>query len=151
MDVRELMTPDPVACLPTESCAVAGNIMRRRNCGFVPIVESQSTKRVIGVVTDRDVLLYLTAVDRAPSHVPVKACMTTAVEFVAPSAGLEDAARIMERAAIHRLPVVEDGRLVGILSLKDIALAARKQWAYAGPHVAERQMTEIVEAIAAAR
>jgi len=49
MQIRELMTADPEACLATESCAAAIAIMRRRNCGFVPIVDSHTTRRVIGV------------------------------------------------------------------------------------------------------
>lgn len=151
MQVRELMTKTPEACLAQESCAAAIEIMRRRRCGFVPVVESQATQRVVGVVTDRDIVLHLGRVDRPASQVAVEACMTGDVKTTAPDADLQEAARIMEEAAVHRLPVVEEGRLVGVLSLKDIALAARRQWAYSGPHVAERQMTEIIEAIAAAR
>lgn len=151
MEVRELMVADPEACSPWDTCDVAGEIMRRRRCGFVPVVESQTTKRVIGVLTDRDIALYLTRANAQANQVPVEACMTKEPRVIAPDADLEDAAKIMEEIAVHRLPVVEDGRLVGVLSLKDIALAARKQWAYSGPHVAERQMTEIIEAIAAAQ
>lgn len=81
----------------------------------------------------------------------VKELMTSAVKSVGPDTELEEAARITEEAAIHRVPVIEDGRLVGVMSIKDIALAARKQWTYSGPCVAERQLTEIIEAIAAAR
>ena len=151
MHIRELMTVDPDACVTGDSCATAIEIMRRRRCGFVPVVESQTTKRVIGVVTDRDIVLHLGRVDRPASQVAVEACMTRDVKVTTPDADLEEAARLMEAAAVHRLPVVEEERLVGVLSLKDIALAARKQWAYSGPHIAERQMTEIIEAIAAAR
>lgn len=151
MLVRELMTAKVAACLATDSCAVAGEIMAQWKCGFVPVVDSYGSKRVIGVVTDRDLLLHLVAVDRSPNNALVSECMTKTVKGVAPDAELEDAAKIMEEAAVHRLPVIENGRLVGALSVKDIALVARKQWAYSGPHVAERQMTEIVEAIAAAR
>ncbi|MBI4341059.1 MAG: CBS domain-containing protein [Candidatus Omnitrophica bacterium] len=151
MRVRELMTGKPAACVPSDSCAVVGEIMGQWKCGFVPIVENYDTKRVIGVVTDRDLLLQLVGTDRAPSQLPVGQCMTRAVKSVSPDTELEEAAKMMEEAAVHRLPVVEEGRLVGVLSIKDIALAARKQWAHAGPHVAERQLTEILEAIAAAR
>ena len=151
MEIREIMTRDPEACLPTDSCAAAGQIMERRKCGFVPVVESHDTKRVVGVLTDRDLALYLARGTDPANLVPVGLVMTKDVKTASPDTELEQAAQIMEDAAIHRLPVVENGRLVGVLALKDIALRARKQWATAGPNVAERQMTEIIEAIAAAR
>lgn len=151
MQIRELMTADPEACLATDSCAVAVGIMRRRNCGFVPIVESHMTKRVIGVVTDRDVALHFEKVSRPASEVAVEGCMTRDVKTIAPDAGLDEAAKLMERFAIHRLPVVQNGRLVGVLSLKDIAVAADKRWAYPGSSTAEEKLGEIIEAIASSR
>jgi CBS domain-containing protein len=151
MQIRELMTADPEACLSSDSCAAAVAIMRRRNCGFVPIVDSQATKRVIGVVTDRDIALHLGQADDEADDVPVKACMTKDVKSIAPSAGLNDAAKLMEQFAIHRLPVVENGRLVGVLSLKDIAVAADKRWAYPESSTAEQKLGEIIEAISSAR
>ena len=151
MQIRELMTADPEACLATESCAVAVGIMRRRNCGFVPIVDSPMTKRVIGVVTDRDVALYFERVNRPASEVPVSGCMTKDTKTIAPSASLNEAAKLMEQFAIHRLPVVENARLVGVLSLKDIAVAADKRWAYPESSTAEEKLGEIIEAIASSR
>ena len=151
MQIRELMTADPEACLATESCAAAVAIMRRRNCGFVPVVDSQATKRVIGVVTDRDIALHLGQADDEADDVPVKACMTKDVKSISPRVILHEAAKLMEQFAIHRLPVVENGRLVGVLSLKDIAVAADKRWAYPESNTAEQKLGEIVEAIASAR
>jgi CBS domain-containing protein len=151
MTVRELMTAEPQACAPQDTLAAAGRIMRRRRCGFVPVVDHRATGRVVGVLTDRDIALYLTQADARASEVTVEACMTKEPRTVAPDAELEEAARIMEQHAVHRLPVVEDGKLVGVLSLKDIARAARKEWAGVGPRRAEQQMVDILEAIAAAQ
>lgn len=151
MHIRELMTADPETCLPTDRCAAAVAIMRRRNCGFVPVVESLATKRLIGVVTDRDIALHFERVNLPANQVPVEECMTKDVKAIAPNAGLNEAAQLMERYAIHRLPVVENGRLVGVLSLKDIAVAADKRWAYPESQTAEQKLGEIVEAIASAR
>jgi CBS domain-containing protein len=151
MNVQELMTTDPEACAPRDTLNVSGEIMRRRRCGFVPVVDSQATKQVIGVLTDRDIALYLTRTDAQATQVQVEACMTKEPKTISPEAELEEAARIMEQHAVHRLPVVENGRLVGILSLKDIARAARKEWAGTGPRRAEQQMVDIIEAIAAAQ
>ena len=151
MKIRDLMTKDPEVCTLKDSCSVAGQIMLRRNCGFVPVVDGRKTKRVIGVITDRDITLYLTRGDRPASQVPVEACMTRDPKTVSPETYLDEAAQIMESAAIHRLPVVEEGKLVGVLSLKDIACFARREWASAGEHAVERQMADIVESIAVAR
>lgn len=151
MQVRDLMTPEPEACTPRDMCDVAGALMRRRRCGFVPVVDSHAAKRVIGVLTDRDIALYLTRTDTPASQASVEDCMTKDPTVVAPDADLTEAAQLMEQIAVHRLPVVDGGRLVGVLSLKDIALAARKEWARPGSHLAEQQMKEILEAIAAAQ
>ena len=151
MRVSELMTSQPEACTPWDTCDVAGEIMRRRRCGFVPVIESQEMRHVVGVLTDRDLAMYLTRTNASANQVAVETVMTREPITIDPDADLGEAARLMETIAVHRLPVVKDSQLVGVLSLKDIALVARKQWAYSGPHIAERQMTEIIEAIAAAR
>jgi len=151
MEIRELMTADPEACLATESCTAAVEIMRRRNCGFVPVVDSQATKRLIGVVTDRDIALHLGQAEDEADDVPLKACMTSDVKWIAPSASLSEAAMLMERHAIHRLPVVDEGRLVGVLSLADIARATDARMGFRDWREAEHMVTEIVEAIAAVR
>ena len=151
MHIRECMTTNAKACVPEQSCATAGVIMRRRHCGFLPIVKSQKTKQVIGVLTDRDIMLHLVRLNRPASRVSVKVCMTDAPTTISSEADLEDAVRVMKGTALRRLPVVDRGKLVGVLSLQDIALAARRQWAYVGPHINEQHVTEILEAIAVAR
>ncbi len=151
MHVRECMSMNPKACVPEQSCAIAGVLMRRHRYGFVPIVASLKTKRVVGVVTDRDIVLQLVRSNLPANRVALQACMTQAPVTIAPEASLEEAMRVMTQAAVHRLPVIEDGKLVGVLSLQDIALAVRRQWAYIGPHVTERHVTEVLEAIAVAR
>lgn len=92
MNVRELMTTDPEACTPQDTLDVAGQIPRRRRCGFVPVVDSQTTQRVIGVLTDRDIALYLTQTHAWATGVKIEACMTKEPKTVAPEAELEEAA-----------------------------------------------------------
>ncbi|MBI4597730.1 MAG: CBS domain-containing protein [Candidatus Omnitrophica bacterium] len=151
MQVRELMTANPEACCPFDTCDLVGEIMRRRRCGFVPVVDSQTTKQVVGVVTDRDIALFLTKTPTLANQVRVEACMSRDPKVIAPDADLREAAQAMEQCAVHRLPVVDGGRLVGVLSLNDIALAARKEWSRTGVHLAEQQMKDVLEAIAAAQ
>jgi len=151
MQIRELMTPTAKACVPEDSCVVAGTIMRQQQCGFVPIVESQRTKRVVGVVTARDMVLCLVRLGRAASRVTMQVCMTRSAETIASEASLEEAVRVMKRAAVRRLPVIERGKFVGVLSLQDIALASRRQWAYVGSSMSDQHITGILEAIGVAR
>src|SRR3989338_11076774 len=99
MQVRELMTTRPVSCVPSDTCAVVGEIMGQWKCGFVPVVDNYDTKRVVGVVTDRDLLLHLVQADRAPSQTSVNECMTKTVHVIGPDDDLQDAAQVMERAA----------------------------------------------------
>lgn len=135
MQVRELMTPDPEVCVSTDTCTIAGEAMQRRQRGFVPMLKSQAAGRVIGVVTDRDIALH--DAHQSASEVPLAACRSREPKTLNSETELEDAAALMEQHAIHRLPVVENGQLVGVLSLKDIARAAHKEWAGTGPRRAE--------------
>lgn len=127
MRVRELMTEYPAACTAEDPCAIAGDIMARRNCGFVPVVDSLVTKRVVGVVTDRDLALHLTQADRRPHEISVEECMTSQPKTVRPEMDVDEAIRLMEEEALHRVPVVENGKLVGVLSRKDLVGVAHEE------------------------
>jgi CBS domain-containing protein len=151
MNVRELMTPDPEVCLPSDTCATAGKAMQRRRCGCLPVVASRASQRVVGIVTDRDLALALAQSEGPAGTLRVEECMTRDPKTIGPDADLTEAAQLMEQLAVHRVPVVEDERLIGILSLKDIAIAACRRATSAGPNVAERQLVDIIEAIAAAQ
>lgn len=148
MRVQDLMTKTPEACLPGDSCAMAGEIMRRRNCGFVPVVDGHITNQVIGVVTDRDLALRLAGSDRTAHRVRVAECMTATVHAIEPEATLEDATNMMARYAIHRLPVVRNRQLVGVLSLSDIARVTDERLGFSEWREAEQKVLEVVEAIA---
>jgi CBS domain-containing protein len=151
MYVRDLISPEPEACLPTDHCGTVGAIMRRHNCGFVPVIDTPFDRRVVGVVTDRDIALDLTRTDVPASRWAVGLCMSSPAVTVEADAPIDDAVALMERWALQRLPVTRRGRLVGVLSLKDIALLARLESDRIGPHPTEHQVAEIVEAIAASR
>ena len=153
MKVQELMSRNPEACTPEDSCAAALDIMKRRNCGFVPVVGSQKTQQLEGVLTDRDIALQLLEIDRPASKVSIRTCMKRQPKTVFPQADLEEAIQLMETAAIHRLPVAQEGKLVGVLSLKDIAAFAayRNEEESEGTEPGDQQIGEVIEAIAVAR
>jgi len=123
MQVEQIMTKDVCSCSPGINAATAAELMWKKNCGSIPIVEDGG--RVVGIVTDRDLFLALGTGNRRPGELPVGEIMTRDVAFSAPGSDVRDALKTMAYRQLRRLPVVNDaGTLVGILSLSDIALRA---------------------------
>jgi CBS domain-containing protein len=118
--VRHAMTVEPKALSPDRSARDAAGMMAQFDIGSVPIVEQE---HVVGIVTDRDLVLRVIAKRRDPGEVRLDEILTKTVETVSPDAELSDARTQMERAKVRRLPVIKDGRLVGLLSLGDVAVA----------------------------
>jgi len=151
MHIREFMSTNVNVCTPENNCASAGKIMRRSQEGFLMVVDSLKSRRVIGMVTDRDILFHMVHLNLPASKIAVKTCMAGAPAMISASTDLDVAIGLMKKEALYRLPVSEEGRLVGMLSLEGLALAAHRQWAYAGAYVNAQAVTEILEAIAIAR
>ena len=117
------MTKDVSFCSPGTNAAAATEIMWTRNCGALPIVED--SRVVVGMVTDRDLLIALGTRNRNASDLQVGEVMSKDLSLCAPNDDVRDALKIMAERQLHRLPVVDkDGVLKGILSLDDIALRA---------------------------
>jgi len=124
MKARELMTPKPRTCEPDQDLARAVRIMREEDCGIVPVTEGNGEGRVVGVVTDRDIALYLGENDKSPSKVRVGEVMTRDVVAVEPDADAEEVSRRMQDAQVRRILVTEAGRLIGVISTADLARAS---------------------------
>jgi CBS domain-containing protein len=122
MNVRDVMTPDPRTVTPNDSIQAAAQIMREEDTGIVPVVEKG---RLAGVVTDRDIVLRAVARGMPPTE-RVGRLATADIEAVTPDISTREAARIMGEHQVRRLPVVENGRLVGIVSLGDLAVKEGK-------------------------
>lgn len=119
MKVREVMTNPAIRINPEESAAVAARIFARYNVGALPVCSVDG--RVCGMVTDRDLVTRCLASDRAPMQTTVRQLMTTNVVSVRPDAEATQAAELMARQQVRRLPVVENGRLCGMVSIGDLA------------------------------
>ena len=102
------MNPCVVSIDPTESAALAARLLARHNIGSLPVCSPSGA--LLGVVTDRD-----------PAQVPVSAIMSRRPAAVAPDADPRQAAQLMSGQQVRRLPVVDSGRVVGMLSLGDLA------------------------------
>lgn len=126
MKIREIMTNTVVRINPEESVAVAARILARYNIGALPVCGGDG--RLCGVVTDRDLVTRCIAAGRLPAATPVRDVMTTNVVAAQPDMDTGAAAHLMGRQQIRRLPVVENGRLCGMVSLGD--LANREETAY---------------------
>ena len=125
MLVLDVMTPDPVACMPDDRVETAAKIMMDRDCGAVPIVDSQEFRHLVGIVTDRDIVMRLIARGRNPIGVPLHECMTTPVFTVRPDDTVEEVARVMQERQVRRVPVIDSGNvLVGIVAMADLARAS---------------------------
>jgi CBS domain-containing protein len=125
MTVNELMTLDPVCCTPQTPLREVARLMSSHDCGEIPVVETKEGRLLVGVVTDRDIVLRAVAEGRNPADTPIASCMTTNVVTVRPETSLDDCRRLMEEHQIRRVPVVDgSGACCGIVSQADVAQRA---------------------------
>lgn len=119
MKVRDIMTKPVIHISPTESVEVAARTLTHYNIGVLPVCGNDG--RICGMVTDRDLVIRCVASGRLPSQTAVREVMTGQVLSVQPDTEAGVAAHLMGRQQVRRLPVVENGRLCGMVSLGDLA------------------------------
>lgn len=122
MLAREIMTKNPECVTPQDDLARAARIMRDRDVGIVPVVEGNDGKRLIGVVTDRDIAMRHVAEGHGPDCRVEEAMSRKDLAIVGPDDDVDNVMRQMRQHQVRRVPVVEDGRLVGIISQADLAV-----------------------------
>ena len=122
MNIREVMTPNPQCVTPGDSIQNAARIMRDCDTGAVPVVDNG---RPVGIVTDRDIVVRAVA-DGSQLNRPVREIVTGTIVCATPEMSTHEAADLMSEHQIRRLPVVENNRLVGIVSLGDLAVKEAK-------------------------
>ncbi len=119
MDLSEIMTSDVVICSPNDTLAQVALRMQSEDIGCCPVVEED---RLVGMITDRDITVRSAAKGFDPNQQQVREIMTANVISAHPSMSMEEACRLMSENQIRRLPVVENDRLVGMVSLADLAI-----------------------------
>ena len=117
MNIRDVMTTNPRTVSPNEPIQNAARIMRDEDTGAVPVVDNG---RPVGIVTDRDIVVR--AVAEGQLNRPVREIVTDSVITVSPDMSTREATELMSEHQIRRLPVVENDRLVGIVSIGDLAV-----------------------------
>jgi len=116
------MTDKVAYVSPEMSLVEVAQLMQKHNIGAMPVVDGDN---VVGMVTDRDIVVRNVAHEKDPATTQVSAIMSSQVESVTPEMELNKAAEIMSSKQVRRLPVIEGNKLVGIVSLGDLATQAK--------------------------
>ena len=119
MLVSDIMNPETVTISPEETVALAARLLSRHNIGSLPVCGGDGEVR--GILTDRDIVLRCVAADEDPETTPVSEIMSRSVITVNPGDDVRRASELMGLGQVRRLPVTENGKLVGVVSLGDMA------------------------------
>ena len=117
MNIRDVMTSNPRTVTSNDSIQKAALIMRDEDTGVVPVVDNG---RAVGVVTDRDIVVR--AVANGDLNRPISEIVSGDIVTARPDMSTEEAAQLMSDHQVRRLPVVENEKLVGIVSIGDLAV-----------------------------
>lgn len=117
-----VMTKDPVCCLPDDTAMKAAQLMKRENIGSVPVIENEQTRRLVGIVTDRDLTVQIIADGLDARSTKVETVMTRKVITCRAEDDLQTALDAMSEHQLRRIPVVDkDNKILGIIAQADIA------------------------------
>jgi CBS domain-containing protein len=122
--IRDLMTSNPATAQPSSTVAEVAQIMAQEDVGPVPIVDGG---RLVGLVTDRDLVIRVIAEGRDPSSTTIGEIASADLVTVQPDTNLSEALQLMAQNQVRRLPVVEGDQLVGIVAQADVARAADEE------------------------
>ena len=118
----EVMTKNPVCCLPNDMVAKVAQLMKSKDIGPVPIIENEQTKKLVGIVTDRDLALKIVAEGRDPKSTKAEEVMTRKVVTCRGEDDVQKALDAMSDHQLRRIPVVDnDNKIVGIIAQADVA------------------------------
>jgi CBS domain-containing protein len=123
MRISDIAIKEVFCAKPDNSLSEIATLMRRHNVGVIPICEGP---KLVGIITDRDMVVGCMAAGMDSTRCKAKEFMTINPVFVNPDIDIEETARIMGKEQVHRLPVVDNGKLVGLISLGDVSIALMK-------------------------
>ena len=125
---NEVMTKDPTCCLPSDNVAKVAQMMKIEDVGSIPVIENEDTKKLIGIVTDRDLALQVVADGRSTKSLNVVDVMTHEVVTCRETDDVQKAVDLMANHQLRRMPVVDQNHsIVGIISQADIATRVDKK------------------------
>ena len=118
MTVKELMTPNPTVVKPDDSVAQAATLMKQEDCGALPVV---ANGKLVGIITDRDIVIRAIAAGKDARSTKISEVMTADPSTIASGATDDEAEKLMAKSQVRRLPVVDGGKLVGIIVTAQLA------------------------------
>ena len=128
MKVKEVMTPNPTCCVPGDTAQLVASIMCEHNVGSVSVVVDQQSRKLTGIITDRDLCCSIIAQGLDPKSTPIQQYMRQNPVACRDSDNLDGCERSMQKHQIRRIPVVDaDGRCIGIVSQADVALKEKPE------------------------
>lgn len=123
MKVHEIMTVDPICCYSTETADIAAKRMKEHNIGAIPVVESEKSYKIVGVITDRDLCLAVIADGKEARATQLHELMHAPVVWCGPDDEVDKVAELMKAQQIRRIPVLDsEHKIQGIVSTADITL-----------------------------
>jgi CBS domain-containing protein len=135
--IKNLMSANPQSCTPDDTIQRAAQMMEQCDCGALPVVDSNGNRRVVGIITDRDIACRAVAQGKSPSETRVSECMSRGLTTVGLDDSVEDCCNTMERAQVRRVLVLDaEGELCGIISQADVAL-----------HLSKNKIAEVVKEV----
>ena len=140
MTAREIMTHDVAVCTPDEPAAQAARLMAQHDCGCIPVVEDQESRKLVGVVTDRDIAVRGVARGR-DSDTPVRELMSSDLTCCSPDTDAHEIGRAMAERQIRRVPVIDGlGACIGMVAQADLARSSDNE-------IGDREVGRVVERI----
>jgi CBS domain-containing protein len=119
---NEVMTKNPVCCLPNDMAIKVAEMMKKDNVGSIPVIENAQTQKLVGIVTDRDLTLKVVAEGRDAKSTKVESIMTHKVVTCLAEDDLQKALDAMAEHQLRRIPVVDnDNKILGIIAQADVA------------------------------
>ena len=138
MKVQDVMTKDPACVTPGATIREAAQLMQRENTGVVPVVDKKEAKRLVGVVTDRDIAIRVVAEGRNSDTLVSEVMSSTKLATCSPNDDVDDVMEAMASEQVRRIPIVDErGSLVGIVAQADILRRANN----------DRKAEQTIEAI----
>ena len=123
MKARDIMTQNPRVVTPDTPVQEAARLMKSEDTGVLPVVDAEGSRRLIGVITDRDIAIRVVA--DGMSSAQVRDAMSTNPKSCRPDDNVKDVLQAMSDSQVRRIPIVDDGgAVVGIVSQADVVLEA---------------------------
>jgi CBS domain-containing protein len=146
--VEDIMTREVHSCTRSQPLGEPARIMWEHDCGCVPVLESDGSGRVVGMITDRDVCMAAYTKGRPLDQIGIEEVMSRRLVTCGPRDDVKEAEAAMQRAQVRRLPVVDaDGRLLGLVALADLAGAAAGSQSTRKGAVTKKDLATTLEAI----